>query len=112
MCWEPQALLIPTKGYALDELPVKIGLLLEREATRASAADELLTRLGAPDLTADGNSSYFVYGGRIAEVPFSIVCSLSCLRTALVDQTGIRSCRLACWYDNAKHAFAHSVQAP
>ena len=107
LCWEPQALLIPTKGYALDELPVKIGLLLEREATRASAANELLTRFDAPDLTADGNSSYFVYGGRIAEVLFSMVCSLPCLWTALVNQAGIRSCRLACWYDNAEHAIVH-----
>ena len=82
-------------------------MLLEREATRASAADELLTRLGAPDLTADGNSAYFVYGGRIADVPFSIVCLSSCLWTALVNQTGIRSCWLACWYDTAKHAFVH-----
>ena len=70
LCWEPQALLVPTKGYALDELPQPIGLLLEREATRASAANELLTRSDAPDLTADGNPHYFIYGGRIAEVPF------------------------------------------
>jgi hypothetical protein len=107
LCWEPQALLIPTKGYALDELPQMIGALLEREATRASAANELLTRLGAPDLTADGNSAYFIYGGRISQVPFSMVCSLPCPWTALVDQAGIRSCWLACWYDSAKHAIVH-----
>ena len=74
MCWEPQALLIPTKGYALDELPQMIGALLEREATRASAANDLLTRFDAPDLTADSNPAYFIYGGRIAPVPFFMVC--------------------------------------